>query len=281
MDQYQRATDQEHEIQLTSAITNVRWGYMQASVGNEVPLEVRTLFVGDGSEVRITVQNESGGRLDRFTGTVRSNRYRGTYTVPDNAREAIYFEAELRRHGLSERSENMKIIPPIDITNLQWNQQEARRGDILELTADVEGAPDGTEVIIEIYEHDDDEAHDFIARLPAMVENNKIELQWVYEYHDDVDEIPADWELETSYNPPEYFFKVVIGGNTAESGLLEFKDWIDINLVDEDGQPVPDRDYVMNLPDGSQRTGTLDSEGHAREEDIPPGEYILIFPDQA
>jgi len=280
MTEYQRSTDQTHEIQLDSAIDNAMWGYMQASVGDEVPLEVRTHFVGDGSEVRITVRNGSGRRLDRFTGTVNGNRYRGTYTVSDRAQDAIYFEAELRQHGLSERSENMEIIPAVTISNPQWSQQEARRGDILTLTADVEGAPDGTDATVEIYEHDADEAHDFITRLSAMVENNAIEIQWAYEYHDDVDEIPADWEVETGYSPPEYFFKVIIRSSEAKSGLLEFKDWIEINLVDEDEQPVADEDYVIYLPDGSQRNGTLDSEGHAREEDVPPGDYITVFPNR-
>lgn len=280
MTEYQRSTDAVHEIQLTSAISNVTWGYMQASVGDEVPLLVRTHFVGDGSEIRITVYNSSGRRLDRFTGTVRGNRYRGTYTVSDRAEDAIYFEAELRQHGLSERSENMEIVPPVEITNLQWSQQEARRGDILQLTADVEGAPDGTEATIEIYEHDEDGAHDFITRFTTFVQDGRIDTQWAYEYYDDVDDIPSDWELEAGYNAPEYFFRVIIRSRQADSENLLFRDWVEINLVDEDGQPIADEDYTMYLADGSERSGTLDSEGHAREEDVPPGEYLIVFPNR-
>ena len=278
MNEYPRATDSVHEIQLTSAITNAVWGRTQAAAGEEVAVEVRTQFVGDRSEVRISVHNSSGRRLDRFVGLIMGNRYRAMYTVSDRAEKAIYFEAELRSHGLSERSDDMEIVPPVTITNAQWSAQEARRGDILELTADVEGAIDGIEATIEIYEHDEDEAHDFITRIsPVMVENNRLETQWAYEYHDDVDEIPTDWD-ETGYSPPEYFFKVIIRGSNAQSGLLEFKDYIDINLVNDDGESIPDEDYIIHLPDGSERRGTVDSEGHAREEDIPPGDYIILFP---
>ena len=271
MAEHQGATDQEHEIQLDSAIDSVMWEYMQASVGDEVPLEVRTHFVGNGSEVRITVCKSSGGRLDRFTGKVRGNRYKGIYTVTDEAETAIYFEAELRQHGLSERSEDMEIIPPIIITNLQWGQQEARRGDILKLTADVEGAQDGTDAAIEIYEHDADGAHDPITQISAMVENGRIEVDWMYEYYDDTDEIPTEAELEAGYNPPEYFFRVIIGSSEADSDLLEFKDWIEFTINNSDGEPEANADYILHLSDGQERRGTLDDQGHAREDDIPPG----------
>ena len=273
MNEYQRATDSVHEIQLTSVITNAVWGRTQAAAGEEVAVEVRTQFVGDRSEVRISVHNSSGRRLDRFTGMVLGNRYRAVYTVSDRAEEAIYFEAELRRHGLSERSDDMEIVPPVTITNAQWSAQEARRGDVLELTADVEGASDGTEAAIEIYEHDEDEAHDFITRLSAMVEDNRIETQWAYEYHEDTDEIPTAEESERGYNPPEYFFKVIIRGSEAESELLEFKDWIEITVRDETGQPTPQQDYILHVADGQNISGTTDEEGRIRQEDMPPGPW--------
>ena len=281
MAEHQGATDQEHEIQLDSAIDSVVWGYTQASVGDEVPLEVRTHFVGSGSEVRITVRNNSGRRLDRFTGTVRGNRYSGKYTVSDEAEEAIYFEAELRQHGLSERSENMEIIPPIIITNLQWSQQEARRGDILQLTADVEGAYDGADATIKIYEHDADGAHDPITEISAMVENGRIEVEWMYEYYDDTDEIPTEAELEQGYSSPEYFFRVIIGSSEVDSELLEFKDWIEFTINNSDGEPEANVDYILHLPDDQERRGTLDDQGYTREEDIPPGpcQIELLYPE--
>jgi len=281
MNEYPRSTDEAHEIQLDSAIIHALWGHSQASVGDEVPVEVYTHFVGDSSDIRITVRNSSGRRLDRLEGQVYRNRFSHVYTVSDRAAEAIYFEAELRDHGLTLQSEEMAIVPPVTITNAQWSEQEARRGDILELTADVEGAPDGTEATIEIYEHDADEAHDFITRFSAMVDNGGIETQWAYEYHEDTDEIPSDWQLEDSYSPPEYFFRVIIGSNEGESGLLEFKDWVEISVMGPDGNPAVDEEYVVHLPDGSERSGQLDSDGYAREEDIPPGNYIVTFPNRA
>lgn len=280
MNEYQRQTDQVHKIDLPSAISQAVWDLPVASPGDEVEIRVYTHFVGNGSEIRVRVHNKSGRRLDELTGKVFGNRYKVLYTVSDRAEEAIYYEAELKKHGLKKKSEEMRIIPPIEITNARWSQQEARRGDILTLSADVSGVPDGTEALIEIYEHDADGAHDFITRFTTLVEDQKVEVEWEYEYYEDVDEIPTEEELERGYNPPEYFFVVMIGKRKAESGLLEFRDWIEIRLVDTDSNPVPDEEYLLHLPDGSERRGSLDGNGYAKEENIPPGRYVAIFPNR-
>lgn len=167
--------------------------------------------------------------------------------------------------------------PAITVTNARWSQQEARRGDTLTLTADVSNAPDGTRAAIEIWEHDADGAHDFITRLSAPVNNNKVEAQWEFEYHKDTDDIPTAEESEKGYNPPEYFFRVKVRDVSAESGLLEFKDWIEIELTDPFGNPFAGEEYVVYLPDGQERRGKLDDQGFAREEDIPPGPCEIEF----
>jgi hypothetical protein len=56
------------------------------------------------------------------------------------------------------------------------------------------------------------------------------------------------------------------------------RDFIEIEFVDEDGNPVADEDYILFLPDGSQRKGKVDSEGYAVEKDVPSGEITVEFP---
>jgi uncharacterized protein (DUF2345 family) len=59
---------------------------------------------------------------------------------------------------------------------------------------------------------------------------------------------------------------------------LTFRDWISIELRDEEGSPIPNESYTMLMPDGTERKGTLDGEGRAREEDVPPGACHVMFP---
>ena len=47
--------------------------------------------------------------------------------------------------------------------------------------------------------------------------------------------------------------------------------WIEIELCDEDGHPVPDQPYGLVTPDGRTRQGRSDKNGFAREEELPPG----------
>ena len=111
-----------------------------------------------------------------------------------------------------------------------------------------------------------------------IVESNKIEIEWEYEYYEDTDEIPTAEESEKGYNPPEYFFRVKIGKVFADSGLLEFKDWIEIELKDNEGNSFPNKDFILHLADGSEKRGTLDSDGYAMIDDVPPGRVTVEFP---
>jgi hypothetical protein len=54
--------------------------------------------------------------------------------------------------------------------------------------------------------------------------------------------------------------------------------WIEIELVDEENQPVPGEKYRIDLPDGSVVEGNLDSKGKARREGIKPGTCKVTFP---
>ncbi|GBC93877.1 hypothetical protein HRbin15_02379 [bacterium HR15] len=57
------------------------------------------------------------------------------------------------------------------------------------------------------------------------------------------------------------------------------KTWIEIELVDEQGNPVPNERYRLKLPDGSIREGRLDANGRARVDGIEPGTALVCFPD--
>ena len=58
------------------------------------------------------------------------------------------------------------------------------------------------------------------------------------------------------------------------------KSWIEIKLIDEDGNPVAGERYRVTLPDGSTLAeGTLDEKGFARVDNIDPGNCKVTFPE--
>jgi len=283
---FTKATDSEHKVELESSLISASWTVGKAIGGQSASFEVITEMVGEGAPVKAKGKSEKGKSLGTVKGVMRRNRFTGAFNVPEEIGlgDKAFFEVKLSKNGLDGESEHIPAYPPLRVSNLKWSAQEARRGDRLTLSADIKGLPGQTEVALVIYEYDRDGAHDRIVELPATIEDDHIEVNWEYEYHEDTDEIATQEELDKyggQYNPPEYFFVVkaegVEYGRDQESGLLKFKDWVEITLLRKDGTPVGNVDYTMTLPDGQQRQGTLDPSGHAREDDVPPGGGKIEF----
>ena len=60
---------------------------------------------------------------------------------------------------------------------------------------------------------------------------------------------------------------------------IEEKSWIEIEMVDEEDEPVPGEKYKITLPDDSVAEGTLDGKGFARVEGIDEGTCKITFPE--
>jgi hypothetical protein len=284
---FSKGTDTEHEIKLDSTLIYAAWRTGTAYGGQAVPFEVVTSFVGNGAKIKIEGKSENGKKLGNVSSTIKNNKFIGELEIPEDIElgDYVFFTVSLPDNSLDGESNHIPARPPVEVTNMKWSADEARRGDKLTLSADIENVDDGTEAKIIIYEYDSDNVHDVITEFPAVVEKKKIEVQWEYEYHEDTDEIPTQEEMEKyggSYNPPEYFFTITIGaqeiGKNQESGILNFKDWIEIKLTEGDGEAIGNEDYKVYLPDGQEISGTLDETGFAREENIPPGRCIIEFP---
>jgi hypothetical protein len=55
--------------------------------------------------------------------------------------------------------------------------------------------------------------------------------------------------------------------------------WVEIQLVDTAGKPVPGMTYEIKMADGSLKSGKLDGSGKARHEQIVPGQCEVRFPE--
>jgi len=280
--EYNKATDSEHEIKLDSQLIYAAWRTGRARAGGKAGFEVMTALVGNGAKIKIEGKSENGKKLGKINDVIKNNKFVGEFDIPEDIDldDAVFFKVELPGNGLSGESNRIPAAPAITVTNMKWSAKEARREDVLTLSADVSGCDNGTDAMVTIYEYDRDNIHDKIVEIPAKIEKDKIELKWEYEYHEDTDEIATDEELKKygkSYNPPEYFFVIEIDGQKfgrdQESGLLEFKDWIEIQLMNL----VGDETYTLYLPDGTERTGKFDEEGFIREDKIPPGKYEIVI----
>jgi len=278
--EHKKQTDAVHTIELPSAIERVQWADLRAAPGGTVGLEISTRYVGNGSTLQIKLTDHQGTTHGTFENEIHNNHLSAEVQVPPEAKDALYAEVKFPNHGLKQKSPALLLTAPVKIKNAEWSKDEARRGDLLTLSADVEGVPDGTEATVEIFEHDEESAHDLITQLSTLVKDQKVEVEWEYEYHEDTDRIPTEEEMEKGYRPPEYFFRVEVEGIEAESGLLTFKDQLFVQLIDAVEQVAHAfQEYLLHLPDGTEKTGTLDKKGRLQIDKALPGPYEIIFPE--
>ena len=56
------------------------------------------------------------------------------------------------------------------------------------------------------------------------------------------------------------------------------KHWIEIVLQDDEGEPIPDEQYLLVDPDGAEHKGNLDKNGFVRIDGLSPGTCSVRFP---
>ena len=165
------------------------------------------------------------------------------------------------------------------VYDAKWSVDSAAPGDTVKLSASVEGYDDGTEAIIRIWKRDLKGPDECMEETKTTVSGNKVESEWEYVYPEETEKSLAGENPETAgYSSPTYYFFVHVQSLKTRSDFLEYKDWIEIELKDQDDKPVPDEEYIVYLKNGEIRKGKLDSSGHAREERVPPGHYSVEFP---
>lgn len=183
-------------------------------------------------------------------------------------------DAAIRRGGLPDAGDySVKLF---SVFNAKWSEENARVGDVVELSAETEGYEDGTPARFQIYERDFEGPDKAVVTIKTQVQTDKVEAEWKYQYIEDPEDYPREGSFE-SYSFPEYYFEVIVGDQKARSGLLEYKDYIEIELKDENGNPIANEEYVLYLNNGEVRRGKVDSNGYKKEENVPPGEWDIAF----
>ena len=182
-------------------------------------------------------------------------------------------DGHIRRDALGEGQCEAVLYT---VSNAKWSKDSAEVGEKVKLSAEVKGFEDGTEATVEIYKRDITGPDVQFETLHLQVKGGKVEAEWEYTVPEGEKEPDQTEEIKYSY--PQYYFEVLIEHTKARSGLLGYKDWIEFELKDEEGDAIPDESYILYLSNGETREGKLDKNGHAKEENVPPGECKIKFP---
>ena len=212
--------------------------------------------------------------VDKAGKPVTGNKYKFTDVEDHDTKSKLTRDGVVKRGALPKEGNCNLVL--YDVRNARWSKDKASVGDKVKLTAETEGFEDGTKAVIKIWERDIHGADDFIAEFKTDVTGNKVEAEWTYEYHEDVDEISKE-DKEKGYSALEYYFTVTVEECQTRSPMLEFKDWIEIKLKDENGKAIKDIEYKALLSNGEIRKGKLNGQGVAKLEDVPPGKVKIVL----
>lgn len=202
------------------------------------------------------------------------------FTDPDNneSEGVLRLDGTIRRDALSEGQCSVILF---SVFNAKWSKEKANVGEKVKMSAEVEGFEDGTPALFQIYKQDLKGADVVVDNVEAEVSGGKVEGEWEYVVTEEIKTTENENGGRDEYSAPSYYFDVIARQLKSRSSILEYKDYVEIELKDEEENPIGNESYILYLSDGSIRQGQLDNNGYKKEEKIPPGINTLMFPNIA
>lgn len=208
------------------------------------------------------------------------------FTDPNNKETegVLRLDGRVRRDALAKEGQCKVVL--MNVTDAKWSKSAEKVGESVDMEATVEGFEDGTEALIQIFKQDITGPDVLVDEVKTKVQGGKVKGTWTPEVPEEEDPdvlVPPEGEMSspdepTGYSEPDFFFEVIVGSCKTRSGLLNCEDYIEIEVVDEDGKALAGEEYILYLSNGEIRKGTLDGSGKLREEGIPPGFNKLRLP---
>ncbi len=198
------------------------------------------------------------------------------YTITDPEGESAdgILAGQVKRSGVKPGDYEIRLRT---VCNAKWSKSAAEVGEQVKLSAKTAGIEDGTKALIFILAKDTNSPGRKIEEIEAEVSGDKVEGDWTFEVDDEWLEYQKNKKEQVGYLTPRYFFVVEVLDCSARSGFLDYKDWLEIELKDEDGQPVANKKFKAKFQNGEIREGKLDSKGCAKLEKVPPGKAEISF----
>jgi len=229
---------------------------------------------GSGSSAEAEV--EEGHELNvQFTDKGGNPVVGGGYRVtnPDGDVSEGPLVGAVQRSGVPDGDHEVNVTA---ITDAKWSKDSAAVGDTVKLTVNTAGIDDGQTVMFRIMIRDANFADRQLEEIESQISGDKAEVDWEFSLGENF--TPSQRErARRRYSYPSFYFVAEVGGLTQRSGILTYRDWIELRIKDDEGNPLMYKKYKLFLSNGEVRTGFLDASGYAKIENIPPGPVRVVI----
>jgi uncharacterized Zn-binding protein involved in type VI secretion len=194
--------------------------------------------------------------------------------APDGEKSQGPLTGEIKKTGVKEGNHEITLKA---VVNAQWSIDKASVGEKVKLKCETTGIKSGEKAVLEVFIKDNNFSDHLLHTINSKVDNGKIEEEWELEINKELLEDQDGKEKKGGYSSPKFFFKVTSDGINARSGILSFKDYLELEYKDEDGNPIGDVEYKLTLSNGVIKEGKLDKNGYAKIENVPPGKVEVVY----
>jgi uncharacterized Zn-binding protein involved in type VI secretion len=192
---------------------------------------------------------------------------------PDGTKAEGHLAGRIERRGVAEGNHDIELRA---ITKAAWSAREAAVGDRVKLQVETVGVKSGEKAVFQIFVKDANFADHLFETIEAKIDGEKIEAEWELAVDEKLFKI-QDRRDGRNYSCPYFYFVVETAGLKQRSGLMKYKDWMELELKDADGKAIGGATYRVFSPNGLVRTGTLDGNGYAKVENLPPGRLKVTY----
>jgi uncharacterized Zn-binding protein involved in type VI secretion len=287
MEEYQleRAEGEEKSPEFTT----VKWSKTSSKEGEELELSAQVKDIEDGNMVTFQVFKDGQDPASHvpsatLPATIEGGAAVATwfYLLPSNAETvpeqdpAFFFSAHSAWCPYKKSGNATIELKRPEISSPKWQKEgskitETLVDDEVVLSVEVKDIDDGETVGFEIWENDEDNAHDFVGNVTGVVQGGKAEASWKVKYMADNDDSTRGKELtEKGYTLPEYHFVTKYNRTeSVQSGVMEVKEWIKTRIKDTStGQILANENYIIFCEDGSKIEGQSDESGYVNETEL-------------
>lgn len=227
-------------------------------------VKAKAAQVKEGHYLRVKYVDKGGNPVTGASYSIKN---------PDGAVEEGHLTGEIERTGVPDGNHEIKLRA---VTKAEWSAEEAAVGDKVKMIVETAGIDSGEKAELQIFIKDANFADHLFETIETKVDSDKIEEEWELAIDEKLFEA-QDYKEKINYSSPYYYFVVQVAGLKQRSKLLKFKDWMELELVDDDGKPAAKAGYKVFLPNGKIISGNLDDNGYAKVDKIPPGKIRVEY----